>query len=291
MARIARCGWMPLLFAWVVPAGAQHHGGGGASFASHIATGHHPSHHQGPVMPGGGLGYSSGGGSFFGLGAVGGGYGGYGYGYGVPFANPAPVIFTGPIFLSPSFPTGQGGGGLMLPMPPARFAVSTPARPRRPNPERSKELVEIGDRSFRAANFRRAEERYQLAARADVTDPAPHIHLAQVSVVRKAYGAAAEHIRSAVAASPGPDWLGRVADIQSIFAEPGDFARHVAQLESHLQANPGDRDAWFVLGVEWYLSGRTQQAGDAFQRLTDRAPDEALLAFLEASKARRPAAN
>jgi Tfp pilus assembly protein PilF len=179
----------------------------------------------------------------------------------------------------------------MLPMPPGHLAAANPARTRRPNPDRAKELVEIGDRSFRGGNIRRAEERYFLAAKADPTAPLPFVHLAQVSLVRKDYATAAERIRSAVTAAQGAAWLANAPDIQAMFAEPGDFARHMARLESHLQTNPSDRDAWFVLGVEWYLSGRTQQAADAFHRLTDRRPDEALAAFLDAAKLLRPAAN
>ena len=57
------------------------------------------------------------------------------------------------------------------------------------------------------------------------------------------------------------------------------------KLETHLQANPDDRDAWLVLGAEWFLSGRTTKAADVFRRLNDpnRKPDVALAAFLDAS--------
>jgi cytochrome c-type biogenesis protein CcmH/NrfG len=79
------------------------------------------------------------------------------------------------------------------------------------------------------------------------------------------------------------NWLLNAPDIQSVYGEPADFARHLARLESHLQANPNDRDAWFVLGAESYLSGRTRQASDIFQRLSDRRPDEALTAFTTAA--------
>jgi hypothetical protein len=49
--------------------------------------------------------------------------------------------------------------------------------------------------------------------------------------------------------------------------------------------HPDDRDAWLVLGAEWYLSGRTARAADVFLRLYDpkRKPDIALSAFLHAT--------
>ncbi len=225
------------------------------------------------------------GGNGFALGAVGSGYGSYGYGYGPclyrlgGYRSPRRSVMAFPV------PVGQGGGGLMLPMPPQGvLAPNPPAAARRTNPARAKELVEIGDRSFRAGNTKRAEEKFLLAAKADPTAPAPHVHLAQVSLARGDYAAAADHLRDAVTVANDPGWLINAPDIQSIFAEPADFAKQLARLESHLQANPNDRDAWFVLGAECYLSGRSRQASDVFQRLSDRRPDEALSAFIDASK-------
>jgi tetratricopeptide (TPR) repeat protein len=227
-----------------------------------------------------------------------GGYGGYGYGYGYGYSYPL-LMNTGggvPLLWPVLVPQGFGatGGGLMLPMPPPHMAQNQPANPapaaRRRNTNRSKELVEIGDRSFRGGNIKRAEDKYILAAKADPTSSVPHVHMAQVSLARGDYVAAADHLRDAVTVSAEAGWLLTAPDIQAIFGEPADFARHLARLESHLQANPNDRDAWFVLGAECYLSGRTKQAADVFERLTDRKPDEALAAFMDASKTKLPAA-
>ena len=80
-------------------------------------------------------------------------------------------------------------------------------------------------------------------------------------------------------------------DIQAIYAEPGDFAKQIAKLESHLQAHPHDRDAWLMLGTQLYLSGRTRQSADVFARLSDREPDATLAAFLEATTPRKPDQN
>lgn len=248
-------------------------------FASH---GGHP-HSSGPmhsnpgiILPGYGVG----------------GYGSWGY---YPYSQPLLLVGPGfppvfPIVAPQPFPAARPGG-LMLPLPP-RQLVDPNAAPvrRRPNPTRAKEQLDIGDRSFRANNIKRAEEKYNIAAKADPTSPTPHVHLAQVSLARGDYAAAADHLRDAVTVSDQAGWLLTAPDIQVIFAEPADFAKQLARLESHLQANPNDRDAWFVLGAECYLSGRSKQASDVFQRLTDRKPDEALAAFMDASKTKLPAA-
>src|SRR5947208_2036085 len=84
--------------------------------------------------------------------------------------------------------------------------------------------------------------------------------------------------------SADPTWLINAADVHALYKEPADFAREIARIEAHLQAHPDDRDAWLILGAQWYFTGRTRKAADAFPRLPDRRPDETLAAFLAASK-------
>ena len=256
--------------------GGSHGGGGGHG---------HPGHMGGHSF---GINYSPG--IFF-------GYGPFGF---YPYSPPLLVVspgglapFLAPVFVPQPVPVAvapRAPLGPMLPMPPRELVDQNAPRARRSNPARAKELVEVGDRSFRGSNIHRAEEKYNLAVKADPTAPTPHVHLAQVSLARGDYAAAADHLRDAVTVAADAGWLLNVPDIQSMFAEPADFSKQLARLESHLQANPNDRDAWFVLGAEWYLSGRSKQASDVFQRLNDRKPDEALAAFMDASKPKAPAA-
>jgi Tetratricopeptide repeat len=213
------------------------------------------------------------------------------------YAPIAPIVFVGPAMFFPSsnWMTGQPmmGGGQPLPAPPPGLARGAPAPNNPPavvqrsDPARSNQLMTVGDRLFRAGNFKRAEERYQQALRAAPDLAAPHIRLAQIAVVRGNYGEAAERFRKAETAQPG--WIITAADIQSIYAEPAAFARSIARIESHLQLHPDDRDAWLALGAQWFLSGRTAKAANVFQRLNDpkRKADVALSAFLDASNQRR----
>ena len=84
---------------------------------------------------------------------------------------------------------------------------------------------------------------------------APQVRLAQIALVRGQYTEAANRLREAETAEPG--WIVTAPDIQSIYGEPAEFARQLARLESHVQIHPDDRDAWLVLGAQWFLSGRT----------------------------------
>ena len=142
-------------------------------------------------------------------------------------------------------------------------------------------MVTIGDRLLRAGNTRRAAQRHERAIRTESNSSVPRIRLSQIALLRGQYAEAANHYREALLAEPG--WLSKAPDIESIYGEPGDFARQITRLESHLQANPGDRNAWLVLGAQRLLSGRTREAGDIFLRLSDRKPDAALAAFLAAT--------
>jgi len=274
-------------------------------------SGHHGgygtlAHHSSAAALGGGSGGTIGIGRGIGVGAVGGGwgFGGWGFGGWLPYYA---MGFPGGVFpfVPPMFPMGPGGIGPMMgpqpgfdmgpiaPPPPAglvgpgdgnRAANKAAQKPKVKDSTRAAQLVLMGDRLFRGNNVKKAEERYAQATRLDPSSAAPLVGLAQVALVRVQYAEAARRLREAEIAQPG--WIVTAADIQSIYGEPGDFARHLSRLESHLQMYPDDRDAWLVLGAEWYLSGRTARAADVFLRLNDpkRRPDIALSAFLHATK-------
>lgn len=275
------------------PIGAQaRHGGGHGGHGGHM--GHHDHDYRG--MP---------------LAAVGGGYAGYGYEYpafvgGQVFYTyyppivvpgmvmpqisplPPPVLLRGPVAAAPpprrveSIPWERGGVG--------GRQVSTQGPARVGDPKRAAQVLTFGDRLFRAGNIKRAEERYHQALAAAPNQAAPHVRLAQIALVRGNYAEAADRLRDAETAEPG--WIATAPDVQSLYGEPSDFAAPLSKLESHLQAHPNDRDAWLVLGAQWFLSGRTRQAADVFLRLDDpnRRPDVALAAFLLATDHSVPSA-
>jgi tetratricopeptide (TPR) repeat protein len=197
-----------------------------------------------------------------------------------PVTTLPPVWAIGPGAFAPPF-------GIAGPAPP-RVLVEPPAGEakavRKTDPARAEQLQTFGDRMFRVGNTRRAADRYEQALRADPGAASVRVRLAQVALVRGRYAEAAGQYRDALVAEPG--WLARAGDIQSIYAEPADFARQLARLESHLQSDPNDRDAWFVLGAQLFLSGRPKKAADIFLRLTDRR-DPTLEAFLDAASPER----
>jgi hypothetical protein len=220
-----------------------------------------------------------------------------GTGAGGIYAPFPPIFSVGPTLFFPVGDWNMGQpmlrGGPLLPAPPpdrvghGPEANIPPVPAKRSDPARSSQLTTVGDRLFRAGNLKRAEERYQQALRAAPGLAAPHVHLAQLAIARGNYAEAADRLRQAETAQPG--WIISAPDIQSIYAEPAAFAQTVTRLESYLQVHPDDRDAWLVLGAQWFLTGRTAKAADVFRRLNDpmRKSDVALSAFLDASNQQR----
>jgi hypothetical protein len=245
----------------------QHgHGMGGHGMGAHGGTfGHH-----GTFLRGAGFGF---------------GVGGFYYAYSPIFVLGPGGYMPPPTMMDPGL---AGPGPLLPPPPPGVVAAQLGGNLRRANfkrgdAARAGQLVTIGDRLFRAGNLKKAEERYHQALRTAPDLAAPRVRLAQVALARSNYADAASRLRDAETAEPG--WLITAPDIQALYGEPNEFARTISRLEAHLQAHPGDRDAWLVLGAEWFLSGRTAKAADVFKRLNDprRRPDVALAAFLDAS--------
>ena len=190
-----------------------------------------------------------------------------GFGTNGIYAPFPPILFVSPAMFFPPVAWNIGQpmivvGPRLAPPPPELVgqepvAENPPAEARRSDPTRSKQLITIGDRLFRAGNLKRAEERYQQALRVAPDRADPYVRLAQIAIARCNYVDAADRLRRAETAQPG--WIITAADIQSIYAEPAAFAETVARLESHLQVHPDDRDAWLVLGAPVVLERADSQ--------------------------------
>jgi tetratricopeptide (TPR) repeat protein len=205
------------------------------------------------------------------------------------------VLTMGPAgFFSPfgAMPPPAAMRGPLLPPPPRPPVAPEKAatKPVAGDPNRASHYLKFGDRLFRAGNVKKAEERYLQARNAAPDRAAPQLRLALIALARGHYTEAANRLRDAETAEPG--WLLTAPDVQSIYGEPAEFLDQLARLESYVQSHPDDRDAWLVLGAQWFLSGRTARAADVFLRLDDpnRKPDIALAAFLFASNRARPKA-
>ena len=174
---------------------------------------------------------------------------------------------------------------MMMMMGPMRMEIP-PAGPPQPvrvgsrqDSAKADRLVKLGDNLFRAGNLPRAVERYRQAEKAAGNLALPHLRLAQVAFLKQDYKLAADRLREAITAQGG--WLATTPNIVGLYGEPSTFHEAMTLLETHLQATPNDREAWFVLGFQLYASGETQKASDVFLRLSDRKNDLSLNALLK----------
>lgn len=223
-----------------------------------------------------GYGYSS---SFYS------GYQGYGY--------PPPGLLGYPTPNTP-YPIG---------IPPQNMQAPNPAMIRnplanRPNPAPVSEKVKAknkakaqdaltrGDRFFQTGKTATAKERYRLALKSDPELGDARARLSVLALIKGDRREALGLIHEAV--TQDPDWPKTAGNVQSMFSEPAQFHKLIADLEAEVQANPADREAQTLLGIQLYLSGRTDRAKDVFLRLNDRKPDLTLAAFMDAAKIKTP---
>ena len=140
----------------------------------------------------GGGGHGNVGPQVFGLGAVG-FYGGFYGGY-APMLAIGPGGFMPPVgWMGPPFM--QGRGPLLPPPPPGMPGMDRNvkrANLKASDPARSEQLTTLGDRLFRAGNFKRAEERYLQAIRVAPDLAKPRFRLAQIAMMRGQYATAAD---------------------------------------------------------------------------------------------------
>jgi Tetratricopeptide repeat len=258
-------------------AGGHHHGGG--SFG--------PGYMGGPIVFQGGHGGRQ---AFIPIPIGFGGIPGWGYAPAFFVTGAVNPMYYSPMGMGTGMSFNNGGPVPPPPMPASTLPPWTVSRSslRPVDPAKSAQLATIGDRLFRAGNIKRAAERYEQAIRLSPDSASPRVHLAQVALARGQITEAAAQIRAAVNAEPS--WILNAPDIQAIYGEPEDFAKQVAKLESRVLVEPGDRDAWLVLGAELFLSGRTRRASDIFTRLSDRKADPALATFLDAARPKDDAA-
>ncbi len=140
------------------------------------------------------------------------------------------------------------------------------------------ELLAEADGAFRSGRYVEARD---LFAQAVLNDP--YYGFAQLAYglghfASGEYEAAAGAIRRGLAMVP--DVIDRPVDITRQYGQVDDFKQHVQNLRSHVAANPGDGDAWFVLGYVLFSSGQPQEAAEALQKASAIYPDDAYAAVL-----------
>ena len=98
------------------------------------------------------------------------------------------------------------------------------------------------------------------------------------------YDVASIAVRRALSVTP--DLINRPLDVRSMYPDADVYESHLAALKKHVEANPEDRGARFLLGFIHYGSARPEAALALFKQLADADPEDELAAAMRDSAAR-----
>ncbi|MBI2195321.1 MAG: tetratricopeptide repeat protein [Planctomycetes bacterium] len=130
----------------------------------------------------------------------------------------------------------------------------------------------LGDMHFKEGNYEGAEEQYLIAQKKDMENPITWFALGHARFARGDFAGASGALRTGLAGYKG--WPTVKMDRRDFYGEPEDFYRQIAALEDWIKAHPLDAEAHFVLGYNYYFSGRPSLAAEAFKRASELQPDD-----------------
>lgn len=168
------------------------------------------------------------------------------------------------------------------PSAPASPAPSTATQPppeaqqtqaKKPD-ERVLATVGKGNEHFGSGRYTEARNAYKEAMAIDPADGVPKLLYGLASFAEGDFVAATEAMRSAVDTTPDLIWY--PFNVKALYRNDTKFQEHVAVLARFVDAQPGNKDAQFLLGYLWYASGDALSAKTIFGSLATNNPSEQL---------------
>jgi tetratricopeptide (TPR) repeat protein len=152
-----------------------------------------------------------------------------------------------------SEPIGEAAAGAVQERPavPARASSLTIAAER---------YLTLGDRAFREGRWADAVQFYGKAVEFAPTEGALWLVLADALFSTGDYHYAGFAVRKALELDP--TLVDSAVDKHTFYADPAEFDRQIAALETYLVAHPTDRDARLVLSLNCLFGNRPAQAVD-----------------------------
>ncbi|MFQ5591757.1 MAG: tetratricopeptide repeat protein [Phycisphaerae bacterium] len=138
--------------------------------------------------------------------------------------------------------------------------------------------TELGATAFAAGRYDEARYLYMRAVLADDGDGYAKLFYGLANFAAGEYGAAATAVRRALEAIP--DLIDDPIDLRALYPDESVLTMQLGQLGELVQANPGDREARFLLGYLYYATAKPQEALQLLQSAADGDPDDALAAFV-----------
>lgn len=186
--------------------------------------------------------------------------------------EPAPVQEPLPVIEEPA-PEPNGNG--LFPRPDDTLSIA------------AERYLTLGDRAFRESRWSDAVQLYAKAVELAPNNAGLYLVLADALFAAGDYHYAAYAVRKAVELDPA--LLSVPIDKHGFYADPTEFDRQLARLETFVIERPTDRDARLVLAVNLLFGGRPAAAVDLYAAgvapQAALAQDEAVRLTLESARA------
>lgn len=162
----------------------------------------------------------------------------------------------------------NNSGSASEPNPLRTARVPAPAVPKISNPTARAtawKFVEYGDKQFKQGDYRDAADRYRKAESQapEIADIHFRLGFAQMGAGRYAEGVAA--MREGLRLKP--NWPDSGFVLEELYPTPEAKRNVFRQLHSHLNENPTDADAQFLLAVMQHFDGQAEAAELGFRRV------------------------
>lgn len=122
----------------------------------------------------------------------------------------------------------------------------------------------LGDMHFKEGNYRGAQEQYLIAQKREAASPVPLFAIGHTSFALGKYEAAAAAIRLGMKNHRG--WAKVKMDRRNFYPKADDFLEQILTLEKWSRENSENPEGHFLLGYNYYFSGRPSLALKAFKK-------------------------
>ncbi|UCG17109.1 MAG: tetratricopeptide repeat protein [Phycisphaerales bacterium] len=179
----------------------------------------------------------------------------------VVVTDPTPDVIVQPV----AVPVAEAALSTEAAMAPVGFAA--PGADVRPLPDLPPDepptLLEEGEAAFAAGQYDEARRLFQRAVMSLPDDAYAQLDYGLAHFALGSYTVAADAFRRALAREP--DLLDRLPDVSTAYGVAGDFEKHLAALEAHVERHATDTDARLLHGLVCFSIG---DAGTAISQLS-----------------------
>lgn len=136
--------------------------------------------------------------------------------------------------------------------------------------------INQGADEFERGQYETASSLFEEVALADRNNADAWFALGTAKFATGDYARGASAIRQGIQVFP--EMVNTVFDIRDRYGNIEDFQRHVESLERRIESNPDDMDAHIMLGFVYHFTGQREWAGEVFDYIAEKSPNDAHLA-------------